>query len=97
MSRRLLPTAIATLADYGVSQAEWLRVYPNCDRCGCPDDRCIGHHHDLDSDCDLVYWLRDDLTSGRVKVRPHLCLHYCKMPANDLRREPWCGNCGAAY
>lgn len=21
------------------------------DSCGCPDDRCIGHHHDEDEEC----------------------------------------------
>lgn len=30
------------------------------DRCGCPDDRCIGHHHDKDEACGcLASLLRD--------------------------------------
>ncbi len=34
------------------------------DRCGCPDDRCIGYHHDDETDCTcLPVWL-DEYVDG---------------------------------
>lgn len=24
------------------------------DTCGCPDDRCTGHHHNTDTNCDCI-------------------------------------------
>lgn len=68
MATRLNNEAKQTLAEYGVSQAAWLRLYPSCDRCGCPDDRCIGYHHDEQMECDLRYWIEDDLRAGRVSA-----------------------------
>lgn len=58
-----------TLAAYGITQAAWLRLYPYCDQCGCPDDRCIGFHHadDQPDSCDLSEWIRIDLEQGRIK------------------------------
>jgi hypothetical protein len=49
-------TAKATLRAYGVSQAAWARRNFvsgkwSGDTCGCPDDRCIGYHHDGPDDC----------------------------------------------
>lgn len=49
-------TAKATLRAHGISQAEWARAnfYSGKwggDACGCPDDRCIGYHHDGPDDC----------------------------------------------
>ncbi len=64
--QQLTPDAKATLRAYGISQAAWLRLYPDCDRCGCPDDRCIGYHHDTDDECDMRVWLEEDLRIGRL-------------------------------
>ncbi len=49
-------TAKAALKDHGISQAEWARrnfgdARWGGDACGCPDDRCIGYHHDGPDDC----------------------------------------------
>lgn len=49
-------TAKAMLREAGVSQAEWARTHStdgkwHGDACGCPDDRCIGHHHERPDDC----------------------------------------------
>lgn len=50
-------TAKATLKAAGVTQAEWARAnYMQSgkwsgDACGCPDDRCVGFHHDGPDDC----------------------------------------------
>jgi hypothetical protein len=64
--RRINQQGRDTLADYGVTQAQWLRLYPDCDNCGCPDDRCIGFHHDRDGDCDLRYWIENDIAEGTL-------------------------------
>ena len=50
-------TARAALRDHGISQAEWARrnFYSDGrwggDACCCPDDRCIGYHHDDPDNC----------------------------------------------
>lgn len=48
--------ALETLAAAGVSVPEWRRRNDmdetwTGDACGCPDDRCIGFHHDRPDDC----------------------------------------------
>lgn len=64
--RWLQPEAKSTLSAYSVSLAAWWRLHPGCDRCGCPDDRCIGYHHDESGPCDLRYWIEDDRRLGLV-------------------------------
>jgi hypothetical protein len=67
---RLNATARATLRDAGISQAEWARRNWSADgkwhgdNCGCPDDRCIGYHHDEPDDCGCLPSLLADLLSG---------------------------------
>lgn len=39
------------LDDRDLTEAGWLALYPGADRCGCPDSRCIGHHHDEADEC----------------------------------------------
>jgi hypothetical protein len=45
------------LRAYGISQAAWARAHGSGDgrwrgdACGCPDDRCIGYHHDATGEC----------------------------------------------
>ncbi|MEV4902414.1 hypothetical protein AB0K08_13860 [Citricoccus sp. NPDC055426] len=62
-----------TLAMYDVTAAEWSRHHFGTDHwsgdwCGCPDDRCRGHHHDPDARCGCLTALLDDgaawLTGG---------------------------------
>ena len=54
---KLNERAKTALRDAGVSQAAWARTNYMADgkwcgdACGCPDDRCIGHHHDEDEEC----------------------------------------------
>jgi hypothetical protein len=36
------------------------------DRCGCIDDRCIGFHHDDESDCGCLPVSLDDYAASRV-------------------------------
>jgi hypothetical protein len=60
-----------TLAEFGVPLAVWARLYPDCDDCGCPDDRCIGYHHDEGQPCDLRYWIEQDLEEGTLVYGPN--------------------------
>lgn len=53
---KLSIAAKATIKDHGVSQASWARRFFSMpvwrgDTCGCPDERCIGYHHDAAEDC----------------------------------------------
>jgi hypothetical protein len=63
-----------TLKWAGFSQTAWIRRHFGDtarvwlgDACGCPDDRCIGHHHDEQDDCDCLRALLAEVTSGGVR------------------------------
>ena len=49
--------AKTALRDAGLTPKRWTATFfPGATRwpgdvCGCPDDRCIGHHHDADEAC----------------------------------------------
>jgi hypothetical protein len=49
--------AKARLRAAGITPASWARTHGSQDGrwhgddCGCPDDRCIGYHHDAGDDC----------------------------------------------
>lgn len=65
-SKSLAPTTLAYLRDRGISRIEWIDHHGTAgqwagDRCGCPDDRCIGRHHDTDAPCGCVEALADDI------------------------------------
>jgi hypothetical protein len=40
------PVTIAGYTRHFFPDGEW-----HGDRCGCPDDRCVGFHHDNEDDC----------------------------------------------
>ncbi len=53
---KLNETAKVTLRNADISQAAWIRAHSrdgewHGDACGCPDDRCIGYHHERPDDC----------------------------------------------
>lgn len=53
---RLNAAARDQLHNAGMSLAAWAREHFtggrwHGDTCGCPDDRCIGYHHDSSDDC----------------------------------------------
>jgi len=60
----------AKLREAGVSQAAWARAnWQNDgrwrgDACGCPDDRCIGHHHGDGEECRCFPGLLDEYLDG---------------------------------
>ena len=63
-------SAKAALRSYGVSQAALARRYFtdgrwHGDACGCPDDRCIGHHHDDPDDCGCLLFVLDEIRAER--------------------------------
>jgi hypothetical protein len=71
MSARLNTEARETLRWAGVSQAAWTRHHFGADAktwhgdaCGCPDDRCIGHHHDEHDDCGCLSALLAEAAAG---------------------------------
>ncbi len=52
----LSKSARADIRDSGLTIAGYIRHHMggdswHGDRCGCPDDRCIGYHHDGPYDC----------------------------------------------
>lgn len=66
---RLEPAAREFLRDVGVSQAALARHFFadgkwHGDACGCPDDRCIGYHHDADEDCGCLPVVARDVRQG---------------------------------
>lgn len=49
----------------GISVAAWSRRHHGSsswggDKCGCPDDRCIGHHHEASEPCQCLPALIQD-------------------------------------
>lgn len=64
---RLNEDARGALQSAEVSQAAWIRHHFGADvktwhgdSCGCPDDRCIGFHHDAQDDCSCLTALLAD-------------------------------------
>ena len=54
---RLNESARLTLRNAGLSPTDWAHAHGYSDgkwggdQCGCPDDRCIGYHHDDPDEC----------------------------------------------
>ena len=76
MSAPIAPTTLTYLRDRGISRIEWIDHHGTAgqwtgDRCGCPDDRCIGRHHDADAPCGCVEALADDIL-GRTDTWRYL-------------------------
>ena len=57
------------IAEAGVSVAEyvaapgWLLPGWHGSRCGCPDDRCLGYHHEADEPCPCLEGVLERLRS----------------------------------
>lgn len=67
---RLNDDARVTLADHLVAPREWTKHHQGYgrwrgDACGCPDDRCIGHHHGADEPCGCLRVLLDEYVRDR--------------------------------
>lgn len=64
---KLTTEARDALRAAGVSQAAWARHHGYADgrwfgdACGCPDDRCIGYHHDAQDECGCLPALLGEL------------------------------------
>lgn len=63
---RLDEDAREFLDGYGISEREWAVYWQNGDpdwagdACGCPDNRCVGHHHAADEPCECIRTLVRD-------------------------------------
>ena len=67
---RLSPEARQEIQAAGLTVAAYVRDrYPDGqwggDLCGCPDDRCRGHHHDVGEDCGCLTSLLREQAAGR--------------------------------
>ena len=67
--------ARAAIRDAGFTRAEWLRMWGYADttwggdRCGCFDDRCIGHHHEGAEGCGCLETMISDAVAWRTATR----------------------------
>lgn len=66
------PSAAELIRESGLTVAEYQEhcgydsadVWPG-DKCGCPDDRCIGHHHGELEECGCVEMLIEEALAAR--------------------------------
>lgn len=67
--------ARSAIRDAGFTRAEWLRMWGYAgttwggDRCGCFDDRCIGHHHEGAEGCGCLPAMIEDAVAWRRATR----------------------------
>lgn len=66
---RLNEDARNALSAAGLTMAAWTRRHFGTaatswrgDSCGCPDDRCIGYHHDAQDECQCLPALLAEVT-----------------------------------
>ncbi|MDN5587304.1 MAG: hypothetical protein L0G69_12170 [Brevibacterium sp.] len=67
---RLNDEALTVLSGYDVTPNQWIKHHGHGDEwggdeCGCPDDRCIGHHHLADEPCGCLRMLLNEYVSSR--------------------------------
>lgn len=63
-----------TIRSYGVTVAAYVQAqFPDGrwsgDRCGCPDDRCAGHHHEAGTECGCLRVLVEEVTWHEMGLR----------------------------
>lgn len=67
--------ARTAIRDAGFTRAEWLRMWGygsgtwGGDRCGCFDNRCIGHHHEGAEGCGCLETMIGDAVAWRRATR----------------------------
>lgn len=77
-------SALSTLARgeiraHGITIAAYIRYWEGPagngkwrgDSCGCPDDRCIGYHHDPQDECGCLPVTIADVTRDLGTAEPH--------------------------
>lgn len=72
---RLNYAARETLKDEGLTSRQWAQRHGYAsaaewrgDECGCPDDRCIGYHHDENDECGCLPALIRELRRDERKL-----------------------------
>ena len=71
----LSATALRTIRGAGFTREEWVWMWGYTggvwggDRCGCQDDRCIGHHHDGADGCGCLGQMINDAVAWRTATR----------------------------
>lgn len=71
----LSATALASIRGAGFTRPEWVRMWGYSsgvwggDRCGCFDDRCIGHHHEGADGCGCLETMISDAVAWRTATR----------------------------
>lgn len=70
---KLTQTARDTIKGSGLTIAGYVRHHFgdagwHGDRCGCPDDQCIGYHHYDESDCGCLPVLLETYAEQRAKT-----------------------------
>ena len=71
----LSATALSAIRAAGFTRPEWLRMWGydsgtwGGDRCGCLDDRCIGHHHEGAEGCGCLETMINDAVAWRTATR----------------------------
>lgn len=92
---KLNETARAALRAADVTPAEWSAYHRmgktwTGDACGCPDDRCIGSHHERPDDCGcLPVLLEEKWREDAADIARAESLGIC--PAGEC----YCGESGA--
>ncbi|GAA1969368.1 hypothetical protein GCM10009817_06650 [Terrabacter lapilli] len=71
--------ALAALSSAGITPREWIGEWStdgtwSGDTCGCPDDRCIGHHHDARHACGCLPALLEEAAALRAAKRSKAAL-----------------------
>lgn len=72
---RLSRAALHELRLYGLTRAQYAQHFWDDgrwhgDTCGCPDDRCVGYHHDADEECGCLPVLAEDVAVWRRAATP---------------------------
>lgn len=87
---RLNHTARETLRAAGLGPTAWAKRHGyesadawGGDECGCPDDRCIGYHHDADEECSCLPALIQELRRDERKADAGAAVWAAHLRANE--------------
>lgn len=79
----------------GIAETDWARFWGagdpewKGDVCGCPDDRCIGHHHSSDEPCDCLMVLGREYDEAEREAIELSKRHQAGDPTAVVDGEMW--------